>query len=917
MSPGCNVGYLIANMIGTRLAHYEITSHLGSGGMGDVYQATDSRLGRSVAIKLLPEAFARDAERAARFEREARVLASLNHPHIAAIYGIEQAGGRKFLVMELVPGETMAGRLRRGPIPVEETLEIARQIAEALEAAHDKGVIHRDLKPANIKITSEGQVKVLDFGLAKALESAPANAAMSNSPTMSLAATNAGVIMGTAAYMSPEQARGLDVDARSDVFSFGCVLYEMLTGRQAFQGEMVSDILASVLKSDPDMSQVPAKLNPRLHALLCRMLEKSPKRRWHAVGDVRIEMESILADPRGTLIEGQPAAGRRPFWKRAIPVVLAAVIAGALGSFAAWNLRPPPRVTVTRFPLLLPEGQGFVGAGAGFQTLAVSPDGTSLVYAANGNLFFRSMSETESRPLLGSGDGAVGSPFFSPDGQWVGFWSLQDLALKKIAITGGGALTISKTGWPFGVSWDGGQIIFGVVGKGIMRVSANGGEPEVLAAVEPPAIADSPQILGDGKALLFTLADGQGGADRWDNAQIVVQPLGSNERKVVIRGGSAARYLPTGHLVYALGGTLLAIPFDLGTLEVRGGPVPVVEGVRRGPNPEAQGATAHVAFSNNGAMFYIPGGGRSSQQALVLMDHEGKVQPLPLPPNAYSSPRISPDGKQLAVATDDGKDAIVWVYNLSSGGALRRLTFGGRNLFPIWSRDGRYITFQSDREGDRGLFHQLADGSGSAGRLTKAEQGVAHVPEAWSPDGKTLSFHMARAGSGEIWTVSPDGDKIPKQFVGLPGSFQANSVFSPDGRWLAYSSTEASNTPRIFVQPFPSTGAKYQVSTEISTSPVWSPDGRQLFYHLVGPRMLAVDIRTAPSFTFGSARPLPIEGFLNATANVRYYDVTPDGKQFILVSPDASPADSARRATAQINVVLNWFEELNERVPLR
>ncbi len=907
-------------MIGTRLAHFTITAHLGSGGMGEVYQATDSKLGRSVAIKLLPAAFASDADRLARFRREAQVLASLNHPNIAHIYGLEESGEMRCIVMELVEGETLQARLKNGPIPAAEALALAAQIVEALEAAHEKGVVHRDLKPGNVMLTGDGKVKVLDFGLAKALERSPANTTLSSSPTMSLAATNAGMIMGTAAYMSPEQARGLPVDARSDIFSFGAVLYEMLTGRRAFQGEMVSDILASVLKSDPDFSQLPSKLNPRLRELLRRALDKNLTRRWQAVGDVRFEIEAILADPQGVLVEEQRAANRRPLWKRAIPVLIAALIAGTIGSIGAWNLKPPAPGTVTRFPLLLPEGQSLFASG-GRQALAVSPDGTALVYTTNSNLFLRSLSEMEARPLLSDSEvPGISSPFFSPDGQWVGFWSGQDSALKKIAATGGAALTISKADNPSGVSWDGDQIVFGQGNKGIMRVSANGGDPEVLAKVQPLEVADGPQILDGGKALLFSLTTaGAGeGTNRWDKAQIVVQSLSSGERKVVIKGGSAARYLPSGHLVYAIAGTLLAIPFDLGKLQVRGGPVPVVEGVRRSPNPQVQPATAYVVFSRNGSMVYIPGFEGSNRQRLVLMDQTGKAQPLPLPPNVYVSPRISPDGKQLTVATDNGKEGIVWVYDLNGGGSLRRLTFGGRNLFPIWSRDGRYITFQSDREGDRGLFRQLADGSGSAERLTKADQEVFHIPEAWSPDGKTLSFQLVRVRNGGIWTVSLEGEagsEKPKPFVELPGSSQANSVFSPDGRWLAYSSNELAMAPRVFVQPFPPTGAKYQISTEVSTAPVWSPDGKQLFYHLVGPRMVVVDIRTAPSFNFGPARLLPIEGFLNPVAQVRFYDVTPDGKQFIMVLPDTPQTDPNRRATTQINVVLNWFEELKQHVP--
>src|SRR5215510_2838839 len=497
--------------VGTRLAHYEIQALLGAGGMGEVYRARDLKLKREVAIKILPEEFSRDTDRTSRFQREAELLASLNHPNIAAIYDVEEANGSCYLVLELVEGDTLAERLCRGPLPVGEALHIAKSICEALEAAHEKGVIHRDLKPANVKVTLDGKVKVLDFGLAKALEATPVSATMSNSPTLSLAATNVGVILGTAAYMSPEQARGRSADQRSDVFSFGCVLYEMLAGRQAFQGEEVSDVLASVLKTEPDLTLFPPNLNSRIRELLRRCLEKNPKARWHAIADVRVEIEAILADPRGAAMdERHDAAAPKPVWRRALPLVVAVIVTAAITGTAVWNFKPAQPLTVTRFPITLGEGQRFVFTSR--PVLAISSDGTQIVYEADRRLYHRSMSELDARLIPGSETFmAAGNPIFSPDGRSIAFWAASDQTLKRMAVTGGAAVTICPADATYGMSWStDGTIVFGQGAKGIMRVSANGGKPEQLVSLKPGELAYGPQLLPGGKDLLFTLAMGGG-----------------------------------------------------------------------------------------------------------------------------------------------------------------------------------------------------------------------------------------------------------------------------------------------------------------------------------------------------------------------------------------------------------------------
>jgi eukaryotic-like serine/threonine-protein kinase len=527
----------MALTIGTQLGSHEINGLLGKGGMGEVYRARDLKLKREVAIKVLPEEFARDAERLARFRREAEVLASLNHPNIAAIYDFQEVGETCFFVLEVVEGETLGERIARGPIPVEEAIDIGTHICEALEAAHEKGIVHRDLKPANVKITPDGRVKVLDFGLAKAMETPKASPTLSNSPTLSLAATQGGLILGTAAYMSPEQAKGFQADARCDIFSFGSVMYEMLTRRQAFYGETVGDILASVIAREPDLNLIPPDLNPRLQELLQRCLQKNPKRRWQAIGDLRAELESIAAAPRLVPTATAITVRSRPLWRRAIALFGALVLAVIVG-FLAWQLKPAAPSLVTRFALVLPSDQTMLRTPS--HLLAISPDGTKVVYGASGQLFLREMSQMETKPIQGTAGSDAVRPLFSPDGQWVGFYSFRDSALKKIPISGGSAITICKTNAAATAQWDGDQILFYDPERGILRVADQGGEPRVLIPNPSDGSAYYPRVLDHGRAVLFTLTR-RGGGD-WDQAQIVVQSLVSGERKIIAHG-SDDRYV--------------------------------------------------------------------------------------------------------------------------------------------------------------------------------------------------------------------------------------------------------------------------------------------------------------------------------------------------------------------------------------
>jgi Tol biopolymer transport system component len=582
----------------------------------------------------------------------------------------------------------------------------------------------------------------------------------------------------------------------------------------------------------------------------------------------------------------------------------------ATAGIAAWSFRSStPRLTVTRFPLALGQGQQFTNAGR--QMIAISPDGTQLVYVANQSLYLRSMSETEARPIVGvevtPGGGA--NPVFSPDGQSIAFHSGVDQTLKKIAVNGGTAVTICPADALYGMSWGTDGIVFGQSSTGIMRVSANGGRPERLVSVKADESAHGPQMLPGGQAVLFTLATGTS-PDRWDKAHVVVQTLRSGERKTLIEGGSDARYVSTGHLVYGLGGTVFAVPFDPRRLEVTGGPVAMVEGVRRAISPTG---TAQFSVSNGGSLIYIrgPASTSSTQSSLALVDRKGGVESLKLRPGAYDHPRVSPDGTHIAYATDDGKDAIVWTSALSGPSAPRRLTFGSKNRFPIWA-DSERVAFQSDREGDLAIFWQRADGTDQAARLTKPDPGTSQAPESWSSDGKTMLFRVVKDSTVWLWTLSiPDRKTEP--FGDVRSTTPTNAIFSRDHRWVAYTAYEQPRTGGIFVQPFPATGAKYQISYGAGSQPLWSPDGKELLYSRAEGDFGAVSVTTQPTFAVGNPVPVPRGGMVTiGSASPRRFDMTPDGRILGIVPGGQTPSGAA--AAPEIQVVLNWFEELKARV---
>jgi Tol biopolymer transport system component len=893
---------------GTRFGSYEVIALIGAGGMGEVYRARDTRLKREVAIKVLPDAFANDPDRLARFQREAELLATLNHPNIGAVYGFEQSESANAIVLELIEGDTLAERLQRGALPVKIALVIALQIAEALEAAHERGVIHRDLKPANIKLTPDDKVKVLDFGLAKAMESTPAGN-LTHSPTLSMIGTQAGMILGTAAYMSPEQAKGFPADQRSDVFSFGTVLYEMLTGRQPFHGDTAPDVLASVIVREADLNALPAQISPRLKELIERCLDKNPRKRWQAIGDVRAELEKIATAPEAVAAAVMSARPARA--TRVAQFALTALTGGIVALSAAIFFRPVPAAPlVLRAVYAIGDDQAFTNTGR--RVVAISPDGTKLAYVANQRLFVRLLSQFEATEIGGTaGFNGIGNPVFSPDGESIAF-SANDGTLKRIPVTGGAPIIICKAVPTFGLTWDRDHLIFGIGGGGIMRVLANGGSPEELAKLQSGEVANGAQLLPDGDGLLFSLASGST-ADRWESSgRIVVQSLKTGNRKILVEGGSDATYIPTGHLVYALSGVLYAARFDPTTLAVIGSPVPVVQGISRG----IATGIAQASISQNGTLTYIPGPVSSgvAQRDLALLDRNGNVQPLKLSPSRYVNPRMSPDGKHVAFEMENGKETSIWVYALAGTSQMRRLTFGGQNRYALWSRDGQRIAFQSDREGDLAIFWQRSDGTGAVERLTKPETGAAHHPDAWSPSGDTLLFTSTKDSKFRLWSLSLR-DRKTAPFGGIESTALISPAFSPDGRWVAYTSQET-GTAEVFVQPFPSNGTKFQISKNNGHDAMWTPNGREIVYDVRAGYSEVVGVTVQPTFTIGIPAPWSRGTMIFAGGQVvRPVDMAPDGR---IVGPIdwSNTPPSVPTAARRIHIVTNWFEELKRRVPV-
>ena len=902
------------NLTGRRLGPYVIGEWVGSGGMGDVYRGRDEHLARDVALKILPGVFAENGDRSARLMTEAQVVASLNHPNIAAIYGFEKTEGVRALVLEFVDGVTLADRLAEGPVPIDEALPIARQIAEGLEAAHECGIVHRDIKPSNIIVRTDGTVKLLDFGLATAFRDV---------------ATSGGAhggLMGTPGYASPEQLKGRTADRRTDIWAFGAVLYELLSGHRAFAGDTTSDIVNAVLQQRIDWSVLPATTPVPVRGLLTRCLERDVRQRLRDIGEARIALEHVSRTADGETPSLAKTAGATARQSRRVPLLIVTVSGIAMAAAAAaWSLRPAPAAApaVARFTHSLPAGQS-ITLPATRHVVAVSNDGRQIVYVTDAGLQLRSMSSLDVRTIRGTEAlGAVTTPVFSPAGDAIAFWTPLDQTIKRIPVAGGEAVSIAAAGDPYGMSWDGDHLLFGQGAKGIVRVRADGGVPEVLASVGSNEEAHGPQLLPGGAHILFTVATGTG-ADRWDTANIVVQALSSGKRTVVIAGGTDARYVPTGHLVYGRSdtrfgnGTLFAVPFDTAQMAITGPALPVIDGIRT--SGSRMSGALQFALSASGTLVYLPGsrvGPEYGKQQLVLADRSGRTEPLPTAPSDFRAIRVSPDGARIATEVGTADDANIYISDTAAAALLRRLTFGGRNRCPVWSADGKLIAFQSDRDGDRAIFAQAADGSGAAERLTKPGVGESHTPESWSPDGRTLLFSVTTPSIGSLATLSMDNRGVTV-FSDVTSVIPMNARFSPDGRWVAYARADRGTSSTIFVEPFPSTGAKYQLVVQGPPStahkPVWAPDGRELLYV---PRLggfEAVSVTMRPAFAFGYAVPVPRKFNPGAPPVRALYDITPDGR-FVGVVPVGDSA--AIYSAPKIEVVLNWFEELKRLVPLK
>ncbi len=867
--------------------------------MGEVYRAHDAKLNRDVAIKVLLPAVADDPDRLARFSREAQVLASLNHPNIAHIHGLEESGGIRALVMELVEGPTLADRIAQGAIPLDEALPIAKQIAEALEAAHEQGIVHRDLKPANIKVREDGTVKVLDFGLAKAMESPASSAQAMNSPTISMHATQAGIILGTAAYMSPEQARGKSVDRRADIWALGVVLFEMLTGRRAFDAEDISATLAFVITKEPDWSALPANTPAAIRRLVRRCLEKDPKRRLQAIGDARVEIDDALTAPAAELSPtmAAPIAPRRVA-PLVIASVLGALLVAALGALSFGlgivRLREAPTETPTmRFTIAPPDGITIAGPPA------ISPDGRRVVFqGSDGALWMRSLDALAVQRVPGTEGGA--QPFWSPDGRSVAFFA--GGKLKKIDVAGGPAVTLCDAAGsvPAGGSWSPNGVIVFRAGaqQAIQQVPVAGGEPAPATILDPSTHDVShawPHFLPDGRHFLYV-------STRVDGSRSLV--AGSLEAKIgtalsVPVDYSGAEYATPGVLLFVRGTTLMRQAFDAARLTATGDPAPVAESVVPGTT-----SGARFSVSSTGTLVYVAAGAQEKRR-LVWVDRKGGVTPLALPPGAYGEPGLSPDGRQVALAVTDTSGTHIWVYDLERG-TLGKRTFEGTNTYPIWTRDGQFLTYSTGGQSDP-LMQVRADGSGRPEPLVTTEQRPGtKIATSWSADGKQLAFQSVN----DVVVREANGSLHPA--VATP-AIEREGRFAPSGHWLAYRSNETGRD-EVYVQSYPAGHGKWQISTDGGAQPMWAPGGGELFYKN-GNRMMVVAVQAGATFTAGTPRalfemPLPER----TPGDPSRFIVSPDAKRFLVLTTASS--DDAR-TTPPLNVVLNWPGEVAAKPPAR
>jgi serine/threonine protein kinase len=897
---------------GTRLGRYEIRSQLGAGAMGEVYRARDEKLNRDVAIKVLPAQLSQDEDRLRRFEQEAQAAGALNHPNILGVFDVGAHNGLTYLVAELLEGEELRERLNRGPLPQRKAIDFAQQIAAGLAAAHERGIIHRDLKPENLFVTTNDRVKILDFGLAK-VSPLPVTDGSNSEAATRQALTDPGTVMGTVGYMSPEQVRGHQADHRSDIFSFGAILYEMLAGQRAFRRETMAETMTAILKEEPpELSETNSKINPQLEMVVRRCLEKAPERRFHSAHDLGFALESLTA-ASGSASQSLSALGSqrkvsqsRMFnrgnlgWAMGAAALLVATLA-VIMTYVSRRSGETNSGTVRQFTLAQPaEGALALHSSA----LLFSPDGThiisSLIVSGKTKLFGRPLSASVGHPIDGT-EGAM-DPFFSPDGQWLGFFA--DGALKKVPLNGGAAETICKAENPRGGVWNSdGTIIFTPgTDAPLYRISASGGSAEAVSTIDGTARERShrwPDALPGGRAILFSLAYDVG--NPLDNANVALLDLNTGKHRILIKGGAFARYLSAGYIVYARGNAMFTVPFNLKTLQVTGSPVTVLENVVMSQS----NARAQFSLSRDGDLVYLEGRSDDGRDAapLVWLDRRGGEQPLTEARQRFSKPRLTSDGRTLLVEVAD-PEAAIWAYDINRG-TLTRVSHGGVSYGPVPSPDGTRVAYEATRDGVAGALVARIDGSGEQ-RLTSTKR--IDVPTSWSPDGKLLALtSVGESGNYEVRFLPLDGDHTPQIFV--QGPFNAGGArFSPDGHWVAFVSDESGRN-EVYLRPYPEAGTRVQISAAGGSQPVWSSDGREIFFRS-GDELLAVNIAFAPKLTAGRpvvlfSRSTPEDSSGRAYDLMADYDVSNDGRRFVF--PKYNPNSSN---VPRIRVILDWFVEL-------
>jgi serine/threonine protein kinase len=895
---------------------YRIIDEIGRGGMGVVYEAEDTKLARKVAIKVLPEVFTQDPERLARFEREARLLASVNHPNIAAIYGVEESDGKRFLVLELVEGETLAERLSRGALTLEESLEVCGQIAEGLEGAHEKGIIHRDLKPGNVKITPDRKVKILDFGLAKALHDQISGVDISKSPTITADMTEPGVILGTAAYMSPEQATGRPVDKRADIWAFGCILFECLAGKRVFQGATVTETIAAILRGEPDWNSLPARTPGNVGAVLRRCLQKDPRLRLRDIGDARIEIGESATYP------SEAVAAPRRFSLLSLAafttvILLAGILIDRLLIRHPQSAPSPSMVTST---IKVEPGLRLEGFSRALEMLhpsriamAISHDGKFVIYSATSKdpdpqakprLYLRKMDQSDAKPIAGT-EGGI-NPFLSPDSRSVGFWA--DGKLKKIPVDGGVATEICDAAGIYGAGWGRDNSIVFADGAevGLSRVSAEGGKPETLTKPDPKREETSHRLpcwLPDGKAVLFTVM-----RSSYDRRPLVaVLRLDTREHHILLENAADAKYVPTGHLVFLRQGTLVAVRFDPVRMEVVGQPVALVENVMQAFRlsfPLNTGA-GQFGVSETGCLLYVAGGVIPDlKNSLVWVDQRGIEEPVMDLQYPFLNPRLSADGRKIAYGTY-GSEWQIWVYDLSTG-TNSRLTDEGFAEYPIWTPDGKRLVFGWSKSGPANLYWQSSDGSSAMERLTTSE--YMQWAGSWSPDGKTVALVEVHQDAGQDIAMLDVGSGRVTPFLNSP-FVEIFPEISPDGRWIAYTSNESKRN-EVYVQPFPGPGTKVPVSAEGGEQPLWARNGKQLFFRWED-QVWVVDVRTNGAFTASKPRLLLKHPGYYISHPIRSYDLSLDSQRFLMMKLE----QRTPTPVTEMILVQNWFEELKRLLP--